>query len=373
MALSRPMVMVLPTTGGEDTEMIVYDSVDDFVRLEPSWNAAAFRAPSPSLTHEWYVAWWRAFGGGMAMALAEFGRDGRFLGGAALMRRPARTIAAAANDYTDDWDVVAVDDSARAGLWRRIARLPAAQLRFGGLPGPGGSAAAASKALAEAGYRLSVSRQELSPYLVLPETWDELLGTISRSQRSKLRRYRRRLEQEGSLRLQTVTGTDSSLDAALDRFFEVEASGWKGAGGTAILQRPAAHRFYRDFAHAAAAKGWLRLYLLELDGVTIAGAYSCVLGDTVFLLKSGFDERHRHLAPGVVLRAETLREAVSEGLARYEFMGSADPHKLHWVPELRERSVVSAYRGLALSAYLYRHKARPLARRIRDRIRPDSK
>jgi CelD/BcsL family acetyltransferase involved in cellulose biosynthesis len=348
--------------------MIVYGSADDFAGLEATWNRVALRAPRPSLTHEWFLAWWRAFGNGTALAVTHEGRDGRLKGGAVLLRRSSRMITAAANEYTDDWDVIAIDDSARASLWREIGRLGAAKLDLPRLPGPSGNVSIASQALAEGDYRVAISRQEMSPYLVLPSTWEELLATVSRNQRSKVRRYRKRLEQENGLTFRTVAG--SPIDEALAGFLEVEASGWKRAAGTAILQRPRAHRFYTEFAYAAAAKGWLRLHLLELDGVVIAGAYSCVLGKTAFLLKSGFDESYRRLAPGAILRAEALREAISEGLARYEFMGQAEPHKLHWAPKLRERSLIQAYRGFALPEYAYRHKLRPLGRWVRDLIRP---
>jgi hypothetical protein len=49
-----------------------------------------------------------------------------------------------------------------------------------------------------------------------------------------------------------------------------EAFGWKGRGGTAILSDPRAEQFFREFAEAAAGRGWLRTNSLELDGKLIA-------------------------------------------------------------------------------------------------------
>ena len=364
--LSGLPAIVRPTTVRDDTQMIIYDSAAEFAGLESRWNRVALAAPRPSLTHEWLLAWWRAFGGGETIAVTHEAGDGSLLAGALLVRT-SRVIRAAANEYTDDWDIVARDDSARAALLREIARFRVAKLDLPRLPGESATVAMATDAFDRGGYRVAISPEEASPYLPLPSTWDELLGTVSRNQRSKIRRYRRRLE-EGGLAFRTVT--ESGVDRALRSFFAVEASGWKGASGTAIVQRPDAHQFYSEFANAAAANGWLRLHLLELEGAVIAAAYSCVLGKTAFVLKSGFDERHRDLAPGAVLRTEALHQAVSDGLARYEFMGKGDPHKLHWTPRLRQRMVVRAYRGLALPEYAYRHQARPLAGRIRNLVRP---
>jgi CelD/BcsL family acetyltransferase involved in cellulose biosynthesis len=273
-------------------------------------------------------------------------------------------VRAAVNEYSDDWDAVAVDDSARRLLWSQIAELPAARLTLPGVPAASPSVAIASEALRAVGYRVAVTREQLSPYVELPESWEELLAMLSRNQRSQVRRHRKRLEREGRLAFRTATGPD--LDGALDRFFQLEASGWKGAAGTAIQSDSRAVRLYTDFAHAAASRGWLRLYVLELDGVTIAADYSCVLGDAAFLLKTCYDERFARLSPGMVLRSEALRAAIGEGLPVYEFQGGPDSYKVRWGGELRERLLVRGYRGTALSAYLYRHKLRPAARRLRD-------
>jgi CelD/BcsL family acetyltransferase involved in cellulose biosynthesis len=354
--------MVRLTKGNTDYNFVVYDSVEDFAGLESAWNRLA-GARSPFVTHEWVTAWWRAFGHERAMAAVLRTEDGNLVAGAGLLRASSRLLQAAANAYSDDWDVVARDEPSRRMLWQRIGALPGARLTLRGLPAASPSADIAPGALRAAGYRLALARQQLTPYLALPETWDQLLAKLSQNQRSNVRRYKKRLEREGTAVFRTTTSGD--LDADLDRFFRLEASGWKGRAGTAILNDARALRLYTDYAHAAAAQGWLRLHLLELDGVTIAGGFSCVLGDAAFLLKSCFDERYARFAPGTILRAEALRGAIDEGLSRYEFLGAADPHKLRWGPDLRELLLVRAYRGAALPAFVYRHKLRPVAGRLR--------
>jgi len=355
--------MVSPTNP-PGNRMIVLESVEEFAAIESAWNRLA---ATPSLTHEWALAWWRAFAPDGAFAALLVDEHGELRAGASLVRRSSRVVESAANEHTGDWDAIAADDSARAALWRHLATLPATTLRLTGVPGSSRSLSIASEALHDSGFRTAVSRQQLSPFLTLPGSWDELLARVSQNQRSNVRRYRKRLEREGEIAFRTVRGPD--LGRELDRFYELEASGWKGAAGTAIIRDASAHRLYTEFARAAAAKGWLRLHLLELDGAPIAAAYGCVLGDAAFLLKSAFDERYRRLAPGTMLRAEALRAAIAEGLSRYEFMGDADQHKLQWGPELRERSLLGAYRGSAVPAYVYRHRIRPLGRTLRDTLR----
>jgi CelD/BcsL family acetyltransferase involved in cellulose biosynthesis len=349
-------------------KLVVYESVEDFAGLAFAWNHLALPARSPFVTHQWIQAWWRAFGEKRGLVAVLRGQDGGLVAGASLRRESPRLIRAAANEYSDDWDVVALGDPARMMLWRQMAALPSALVTLPGLPASSPSIEMATEALRTAGYRVAITRHQLSPYLGLPGTWEELLAMLSQNQRSHIRRYKRRLEREGRASFRTTTGP--GLDSDLDRFFQLEASGWKGAAGTAILKDPHALRLYRDFAHAASAQGWLRLHLLELDGVTIAGGYSCVLGDAAFLMKSCFDERCAHLAPGTILRSEAIRAAIEEGLSFYEFLGAPEPHKLHWGGDLRERLLLRAYRGSGLPAFLYRHKLRPAARKLRALAQP---
>ena len=350
------------TDASTDTRIRVYDSVEDFASLEPAWNELALGARNPFVTHQWLSAWSRAFGGEATIVTAVEDADGALRAGAGLLRRSRRDLSAAANVYSDDWDVVAVDDSARERLWRGIAALPAVRLTLPAVPATSPTVAIAASVLSECGYRVAVSSQQLSPFLELPGSMDELLATMRRKKRSQIRALRRRLEGEGQLVFRTTTGP--GLEADLERFLRLEASGWKGAAGTAILNDPAAQQLYTEFAHAAARAGWLRLHLLELDGVTIAGDYSCVLGDAEFLLKTCFDERYKHLSPGTALRTEVLRAAIEDRLGVYEFLGGPEPYKLQWGGDVRERVLLRAYRGSGLPEFVYRHRLRPLARRL---------
>ena len=158
------------------------------------------------------------------------------------------------------------------------------------------------------------------------------------------------------------------LEEALDAFLKLEASGWKGKTGTAILSDRATERLYRDFAWTAARKSWLRLHLLELDGVPIAGSYECVFAGRAFLLKTAFSEAHGRLSPGQALLTEALRAAIEEGLDSYDFLGDPDLYKTRWTSEVRPRTQIFAYRGIARPGYLYRKSLRPLFKQVRDHV-----
>lgn len=333
--------------------------LDEFLRAREDWDRLASRAGSPFLTHDWLLAWWRAFGEGEAACVLIRDPSGE-LRASGFCRRTRGVLASPTNDESGDWDVVALDEAARRRAWAELAAVGALRLRLERVPP--GAVAPVTSVLRAAGYHVSASPGPFSPWRPLPSSWEGLTGSLSRNARSQFGRRRRALEREGQLTLRVDT-SGSDLDAVL----ALEASGWKSRESTAITSDGRSERLYREFAAAAAARGWLRLYLLELDGVPIAADYGCAFGNAGFLLKTGFDERYGRLSPGLVLRGEVLRASIEEGLARYDFLGGPDTYKLRWGAGVLPRATVWGYRGVAAPGHLWRSRLRSRVKRLRDR------
>jgi CelD/BcsL family acetyltransferase involved in cellulose biosynthesis len=332
------------------------------------WNRLARLGGSPYLSAEWLSAWWAAFGRGTFSCLLLRDLHGALLAGVCCQRLARGHLRATANVHSGDWDAVAADGEARAAIWRELARIGAGHLHLTPLRAGPASAGVAREVLSNAGYGLVEVEEERSPYLDLPGTWEELLRSVSRNLRSQLGRRRRALEREGRLTFRTTLGGDR-LQRDFDTFLRLEGSGWKARAGTAILSDQRIAGLYHSFAAAAAAAGWLRLHLLELEGVPIAGDLSCAFAGGSFLIKTGFDERYAHLSPGLVLRGEALRASIEEGAAFYDFLGGPDPYKVRWANGARPRVTLDAYRGLRVPWLLYRTRIRPAVKAARDRVR----
>ena len=350
-----------------NARLALLSSPDEFAAVQTEWNRLALAEGTPFLTHEWLLGWWRAFGDGAAFCILLRQPGGALDAGAVLRRESARSVATPTNAYAEQWDVVAADSDARRSVWEEIGGLQAPKLALGGVRSGSPSVETATDTLGACGYRLATVEQQQSPFVDLPATWAELLATQSRSHRNEIKRRRKRLDAQGDVVLRTVTNPVEPRD--LDRFFELEASGWKGKNGTAILQDPAAHALYAGFAEAVAAAGWLRLRFLELDGVALAADLSCTLSGAEFLLKTCFDERLSRLAPGAALRAEALHAAIEEGSNRYEFLGGPEAYKLRWRGGVRPVLELRAYRGTRLPEYVYRHRLRPAVAHLLARRR----
>ncbi len=336
--------------------------------LADDWNRLALDAGTPFMAAEWLEAWCQAFEGGRCEWTVLRDADGSIRAGAC--RRPHagfRRLASTTNEHGHDWEILARDDDARAELCAWLLEKGPSRVALAGMIAGGPSALAVTAELERAGYRMLTVEEPCSPWLALPGTWEELMQNVSGSLRSQIGRRRRMLEREGQLTFR-VAGEPATLECDLDTFLKLESSGWKGRDGTAIASQPSIERLYREFAAGAAEQGWLRLYLLELDGVAIAADYGCAFAGTGVFMKTGFDETYSQFSPGLVLRADVLRSSIEENLSAYDFLGQPDTYKTRWTSAQRPRLRVWAYRKEAIGGYVYRKRVRPALKSARDRM-----
>ena len=209
------------------------------------------------------------------------------------------------------------------------------------------------------GYRAARKRTSQTLYLPIAasvaSTSDKaaqppwLAGTRPKF-RSHLRRAKRQLEEQGALELKHYSAADPE---ALEKFYLLEASGWKGAEGTAIQCDPGTRQFYDSVAQAAARDGYLSLDFLELNGKPIAGHFGFNLRGRYFLAKAGYDEAFRRHGPGQLLVNEILSQTPQRGLREFDFVGPATWDESRWASARRTNYRVFIFRKGLYGALLH--------------------
>ncbi|HEY2497365.1 MAG TPA: GNAT family N-acetyltransferase [Candidatus Angelobacter sp.] len=179
--------------------------------------------------------------------------------------------------------------------------------------------------------------------------------------RSHLRRAKKQLEEQGRLALKHY---DTADPEALEKFYALEASGWKGAEGTAIKCDPQTRKFYDLVAQAAARDGYLSLDFLEFNEKPIAAHFGFNLRGRYFLAKAGYDEAYRRHGPGQLLVNEVLGETPQRGLREFDFVGPATWDESRWASERRTNYRIFIFRKNWYGSLL--HTVRISAR---DRLR----
>ena len=133
-----------------------------------------------------------------------------------------------------------------------------------------------------------------------------LKSAISGSRRRELRRMRKRLGERGDVRSQLVERPTQN-PSVIDKFLQLEASGWKGREGVAMQCDHARRAFFEEIAVAGMERGQLHFSCLLLDDQPIAMSCDLVSSPGCFAFKIGFDEEYASYAPGIMLALDQIQ------------------------------------------------------------------
>lgn len=286
------------------------------------WNQLAEASESIFATPEWMMLWYRHFGGGQELRAYTVREGGRLVALLPLVLwrarapRVLRFVGHGPSDVMGPVCAPADRPAAAAALEQVLAdggwdvllaeRLPAGDLLAGGVHG-------------------RELQREASPVLPIDGmSWDDFLASKSSNFRQQARRRERKLAKEHDLRFRLSDDPDR-LDADLDVLFALHEERWTTAGSGALEERRAA--FHRDFARVALDRGWLRLWLLELDGKPAAAWYGLRFANRELYYQAGRDPELERAAVGFVLLAHSVREAMNDGMREYDFLRGGEGYK----------------------------------------------
>jgi len=360
-------------------------SEPDFLAMQDAWNALADAAQPRSvfLRHEWFAAaWaWRRLEASLHVLVAR--RGGRVAGILPLIRAnrsgrrefelltvPDTQVAdllCAPDDAGDVADAFASELTSDASFWDT--------LHLDYLRPTGSCAQSLATALRRRGLRTVARDRGRNMYVDLAGTWNGYYDGRSRSLKKASNLAANRLHKQGDVRIESIglrPYDESALRDALAATIDISARSWKRDTGNA-LDRPGPQAFIRTLSAKAHERGWLAIWLLFLAGKPMAMEYELVFEGDVHALRSDFDADCIATSPGSHLFRHLLEQLFGQGLVRY-YMGPGDnAYKTRWSDqgEPLQRMIVYNRTLQGRFHWLREEKAKPVLRRIRDRLRRD--
>jgi hypothetical protein len=154
----------------------------------------------------------------------------------------------------------------------------------------------------------------------------------------ELRRQRHRLADHGAINFE-IARTREHVAAALETFLKLEASGWKGKRGTALMQDAGDAAFIRRAAPALADSGQCEIVTLHAGSTPVAAGIVLRHQDRAFFFKLGIDERFARFSPGVQLTLDLTRHLCADpAIASADSTAGADHPMIN--PIWRERFAI---------------------------------
>jgi CelD/BcsL family acetyltransferase involved in cellulose biosynthesis len=293
--------------------------VEDLESIREDWQRLALASRNIFSTWEWTTLWWRHFGPGRRRFVVACRRaDGTVVAIVPLYlwrERPVRVLRFLGHGLGDQLGPICAADGERDLPWQSLDRALGSVGRWDVVLG---EQMPASGGWAERPDTRVLSR-EGTP-LIQADGWDEYLATRSASARQELRSDGRRLERRHEVNYRR-TDDATQLESGLDTLFVLHRG---RLGATSFA---ASEQFHREFAACALERGWLRLWLLEVDGSPVAARYGFRFGAAECGYQAGWDSRWRSAGVGFILEAHVIRAAIEDGIHEYRMLRGSEPYK----------------------------------------------
>lgn len=172
--------------------------------------------------------------------------------------------------------------------------------------------------------RFESHRQDVSPRLQLPNSWEEYLASLERKQRHEIRRKWRKLESEFPHQFLLVEN-DSDLSRASEEFITLHQ---KSSPEKNLFWTPQRRLFFTKLIETMAAQGLLRLFFLEIEGKKVATMLGFVYKHSFYLYNSGFEPtEYKEIGTGSTLLAYTIKYAIENNLKVFDFLRGDEAYK----------------------------------------------
>lgn len=178
----------------------------------------------------------------------------------------------------------------------------------------------------QSGFESISVHEATSQIAEAPRGWGDYVTSRSHHLVREYRRKRRKLENAGCLDMEIGT-TEADLRRLGELVASIEEHSWKRVRHSAMTDSHQSD-FYAEVFGRSAEAGWLRIYLLRLDGRPIAHICGVEHRGVFYALKTSYDEGFKSLAPGAVLFWMALEDAFDGGIERVEFLGGSSRWKL---------------------------------------------
>jgi CelD/BcsL family acetyltransferase involved in cellulose biosynthesis len=319
----------------------VIRNLQEWDSLAEEWNRLLAEGISnvPFLRHEYLRAWWQYRGGGEWETTDLYivtGRsdDGALLGIAPLFLsknhagKPALFFIGSL-EISDFLDLIVapahVDAFAEALLEHLTgADAPAWEaLTLDNILEDSPSLPALQAAAEAYGLRFSQEQLQASPWVALPDDFDDYLETLdSRYRRELTRKMRNVLGYFIPTQVVQVDGT-ADLDAEMEDFFAMMR---QEAHKDAFLQGTMPEQM-KAITRAAAEHGWLDLRFLVVGRDKAAGYLNFVYNNRVWVYNSCMASKFSSLSPGIALAGLLVKEAIEQGAEAFDMMRGDEEYK----------------------------------------------
>lgn len=159
-----------------------------------------------------------------------------------------------------------------------------------------------------------------SPYIPLPESFDDYLNSLSSSMRQKLKKERRNLEAAYPGVKFRMTKTSEALDQDYNELIRLHQMRWESKNEGGVFSDKRFTEFHKRVLPMLLKEGHLHLIFLSHSEKNLAVLYNFVYNDKSYFYQSGVDTEAGDVVFGYLLHDHCIEWAINNGLTEYDFL-----------------------------------------------------
>lgn len=338
-----------------------------FLPLRKIWNSlleSSLENDNVFLRHEWFDVWWQAFGAEKKMLILLYYRNQKILGIAPLMsfRDSYKRIPYKRLGFIEDPNAPSMNFIVKQGEGQKAIQAFLEYLQhkkekwhvsvLTKIPKSTPTIAICRSLFDTRSIKYIVRNGQNSPYIPINSDWETFLKTTSAKFRKQLRNKINKLYKAGEVKFDVCRDVGINREHLNDAL-SVSSRSWKHQEGTSMTSTHQREKFFELLSNVASKNGWLRIWLLKLNGKSIATEYHLEYKGKTHAMRGDFDESYASISPGSILEAHIIEQCFKNGVLEYDFCGLPFGYKMRWTRLLHERSNLLFYNTTPHSHILY--------------------
>jgi len=178
--------------------------------------------------------------------------------------------------------------------------------------------------------RRDIVRTEVCPYMSLPDRFEDLVNSFSRTRRYTINHSRKHLSALGELQVQ-ISQHPHEASRALDQLRKLNTRSWRERGQPGSFSTNEFIRFHNEVAKISLQHERLLLCSLWAGDQYLGGFYGFVYNDVLyFYIMSVEKSDEKRVNTGDVLLAHCMEEGIRRGCREFDFLRGDEPYKYRW-------------------------------------------
>ena len=326
------------------TVIKVISSYDEFKSTHAAWNRLLANSSCDRvfLTHEWFTAWWQAFGDGKSLFIVVVKHKDEIIGIAPLMicksyfrRMPVQRITFMENEDSPGCSFIIkrghefVAEDIISFLVADVKGWSILSLNNMQLDDELKSAI--TEILDREKKPNIINKGLSSPYLKIESNWDTYYKGMSAKSRKTIRNISNRMKRWGNIRVEEYCDMGNFNDIV-----SITRKGWKYEAGKSFVNHKERMKFLKLLSEIAEENGWLSISCIYNDNTPIAYEYHLKYKNMDIALLAEFNKEYKKYSPGAYLDYKIVENLFNNGIYEYDMCGVQDEYKRKWTNSIRQ-------------------------------------